>query len=232
MRVGVHQLSCRLCAQQLPKALGDRIGDGGGGSCDLAACGMSPRLGFLTSDLLLWSGPPYLPLGHSLSPPPLRFCRVRAGGPEAEPGCGHRANPIGGAGLGAGDPRLPWLLARDSPDLRGAERGGGGGGGGQRTQKAPRGATSLFPPSLRLLQLKRVFPVGLLSQSAPPGLPEPAWRRAPPRPGCGRALRPGPGVEPLERLESVGPGFQLGLQASGAFSHPPPIQNRWSLGPP
>lgn len=80
---------------------------------------------------------------------------------------------MGVASVGAGDLRLTQLLVHVSPIPAGqmgeARRleAGAGGKGGSGAWKAPRGVTSLFPPGLRLIQLKRVFPVGLLSQDRP-----------------------------------------------------------------
>lgn len=167
------------------------------------------RLESLASDAVLGSGPPSSPCGRSLSPPPWRLRGCRAGEPQE----GAQVWPRGATRRRAGERGV----------IRVAEPGVGVEGTGPPPEGTKR-ATSRFPPSLRLLQLKRVFPVGLLSGSALPSLPEPAWRSAPPRPGLRRleTWRLGPRVGLLERREGAGPGFQQGLQISRAFSHPVP----------
>lgn len=92
--------------------------------------------------------------------------------------------------MGEGDPGPPQLPASFSlPPRRTALPGAG-------TGRACGGTTSLFPPGLRPLGLKRVFPVGLPNpgrRAQPPGT-RPESCVTPPRPRA----RPGREVEQLE----------------------------------
>ena len=146
-------------------------------------------------------GPSWVaPSPFLVSPPPLKLRGVRAPGPEAEPRC-----DLGGAtGVGGVTPGLP---SCGPAFVRRGCAGGRGPGGPEG------GATSLFPPSLRLLRLKRVFPVGLPSRVRPPQPPgtRPETCSTPPGPRA----RAGRWVERLERRESPGPGIQPGPRAPG-----------------
>ncbi|XP_032182052.1 decreased expression in renal and prostate cancer protein-like [Mustela erminea] len=158
------------------------------GEAAAPGCCLSPRRGsgFLATGPQFGSGPPG---GAGLSPLPRQA--PRSPGPRTpgrEPRCGLGARPGGGAGVGGGDPgrlQLPTAVSTTPARLRG--RAG--------TGRARGGTTSLFPPGLRPLGLKRVFPVGLPNpgwRAQPPGT-RPEWRVTPPRPRA----RPGREVEPL-----------------------------------
>ncbi|XP_012918167.2 basic proline-rich protein-like [Mustela putorius furo] len=154
------------------------------------------------------------PRGRPLSPPPPGSAESGAEDPR------QRAQvwPGGAAGVGGGDPgrlQLPTAVSTTPAGLRG--RAG--------TGRARGGTTSLFPPGLRPLGLKRVFPVGLPNPGwrAQPPRTRPEWRVTPPRPRA----RPGREVEPLvaERESS-----DAGQRTSGPFHlHPPPPNHRMPI---
>ena len=144
------------------------------------------------------------PSSGSVSPPPLKLCRVRAPGPKAEPRCGR-----GGWGSGARrawewvTPGLPSCWPEFLRLRWGCARAWGPG-------RPEAGATSLFPPGLRLRRLKRVFPVGLPSRVRPARPPGTRSEKCTTPPGP--RARAGEWVERLERRE---PGSWV-LASSGA----------------
>lgn len=141
--------------------------------------------------------------GLGWRPSPTEALRVRAPGPEAEARCGPRARPAGGAGV----ERVARGCSNRCQAFSRPREGCAGG------QEGLRGATSLFPPGLRQLWLKRVFPVGLPSRVRPAQPPGTGREKRSSRPGPGRAPRPGAEVdlagEPESRVPAGAPSLEV-----------------------
>lgn len=195
------------------RASPEGVGEGGRSSCATAACGLCPRRGrFLGNEALARVAPSLFWVGL---PSPIEALQSEPRDPRRSPGVAW-----GAGGGGGGEARRAWeWVTRGLSSCRPAFlrlRWGCAGGWGPGRPEA--GATSLFPPGLRLRRLKRVFPVGLPSRvrpARPPGTRSETCMTPP-----GPRTRAGGWVERLERRESPDPGFQPGLRALEPLSDP------------